>query len=181
MSALVDTRRPHKPIPIVEREPPASELDTAWRAIDGFPDYLVSDGGKVWSKPRFNAPRGRILMAHRVSKDDPHLRVALYAERSRTYRFVHVLVAAAFIGPCPCGEETRHWNGISSDNRLANLLYGTRSDNMRDRVRHGRDPQASRTHCPSGHPYDEANTLLTQNGRSRRCRACGALRVRARK
>ena len=34
-----------------------------------------------------------------------------------------------------------------------------------------------RTHCPSGHPYDEANTYLTSAGR-KLCRACRAIRAR---
>lgn len=35
--------------------------------------------------------------------------------------------------------------------------------------------QRSRTHCPSGHPYDEANTYLHRGKRS--CKACALLRV----
>lgn len=30
---------------------------------------------------------------------------------------------------------------------------------------------AAKTHCPKGHPYDNANTCRSANGR-RRCRAC---------
>jgi WhiB family transcriptional regulator, redox-sensing transcriptional regulator len=32
-------------------------------------------------------------------------------------------------------------------------------------------PQASKTHCKHGHPYDAANTYYTPDGR-RRCRTC---------
>jgi hypothetical protein len=32
------------------------------------------------------------------------------------------------------------------------------------------------THCPLGHPYDEANTHINKKGK-RICRACNALRV----
>jgi len=32
-------------------------------------------------------------------------------------------------------------------------------------------PPGKRTHCPQGHPYDEANTIFHRDG-SRRCRAC---------
>jgi hypothetical protein len=35
------------------------------------------------------------------------------------------------------------------------------------------------THCPQGHPYDEANTRRRPRG-SRECRACGRARDRAR-
>ena len=45
----------------------------------------------------------------------------------------------------------------------------------------GASHHMSKTHCPHGHPYDEANTyrLKRRNGRS--CRACGAARSRSRK
>lgn len=47
-------------------------------------------------------------------------------------------------------------------------------------VRRGRsaDPQHSITHCPSGHPYDEANTYRTPSG-TRGCLACRRDRSRA--
>ncbi len=45
---------------------------------------------------------------------------------------VHALVAQAFLGPCPEGQEVRH----KDDNRLnpcaCNLEYGTRQDNVND-------------------------------------------------
>ena len=36
--------------------------------------------------------------------------------------------------------------------------------------------QASKTHCPQGHEYNQVNTKV--NGRSRQCRKCGRDRVR---
>lgn len=36
----------------------------------------------------------------------------------------------------------------------------------------------SKTHCPSGHPYDEANTKIDKRGR-RNCRACHRASTRA--
>lgn len=38
-----------------------------------------------------------------------------------------------------------------------------------------------RTHCPAGHPYDEANTYITPGLGYRRCRACHAVRSQARR
>lgn len=39
---------------------------------------------------------------------------------------------------------------------------------------------AERTHCPEGHPYDEANTIVNADGK-RRCRTCINARSRARR
>jgi hypothetical protein len=39
---------------------------------------------------------------------------------------------------------------------------------------------AAKTHCPHGHPYDEANTYRPKNGQ-RACRACSRERQRRRR
>jgi hypothetical protein len=53
------------------------------------------------------------------------------------------------------------------------LFWGTRKENMEDAVAkkrvHNRF-QASKTHCRSGHAYDEANTIVTKRGRA--CKTC---------
>jgi hypothetical protein len=38
--------------------------------------------------------------------------------------------------------------------------------------------RGERTHCPHGHPFDEANTRWTKDGHGRRCRACGVIYTR---
>lgn len=52
-------------------------------------------------------------------------------------RNVHRLVLETFVGPCPKGCETRHLNGNRTDNRLTNLRWGTRKENVADAIRHG--------------------------------------------
>lgn len=54
------------------------------------------------------------------------------------------------------------------------LFLGTHADNMADMAAKGRHPGngfQARTHCPAGHPYDEANTYVDPTLR-RNCRAC---------
>lgn len=46
-------------------------------------------------------------------------------------RYVHQLVAAAFIGPCPDGFEINHKDGNRQNNAPSNLEYVTHSENMR--------------------------------------------------
>jgi hypothetical protein len=48
---------------------------------------------------------------------------------------------------------------------------------MADCAAKGRNAFAQRTHCPQGHPYDEANTRRDKRG-SRQCRACERNRMR---
>jgi hypothetical protein len=89
-----------------------------------------------------------------------------------------------FIGPRPDGLDVCHNNGDRLDNQVGNLRYGTRSENMLDTVPHGRS-RASRTHCPSGHEFNEENTrhdvVKGRNGGTvnrRSCRECDRARHR---
>lgn len=137
-----------------------------WRPIVGAP-YMVSSEGRVVSRVRPESPR--LLRPHRrrVSGYE-HVNICSGGETRTT--LVHRLVAEAFLGPCPVGLEVRHRNGIAWDNRVANLTYGTHAENMQDRLRHGRNPNSNKTHCPRRHPYDESNTLVS--GSKRICRTC---------
>ena len=114
-----------------------------WKAVVGFEGYYeVSDLGRVRSVGRrvhnamgwYSYP-GKMLKASPIHS---YPRVTLTKGSSRRhYRFVHVLVLEAFVGPCPPGRETRHLNGRSCDNSLTNLKWGTSVQNSKDQVRHG--------------------------------------------
>lgn len=145
---------------------------TEWRPVPGKEGrYEVSQDGAVRSLPRrVEHPlgpkffRGKILSPRRGRRG--RLRVLIEG----VDRYVHHLVLEAFVGPRPAGQEGRHLNDNPIDNRLENLAWGTRSQNLHDRVRNGIHHQANKTHCPQGHEYNEANT--ERGVRGRRCRAC---------
>jgi hypothetical protein len=95
---------------------------------------------------------------------------------------VHVLVAAAFLGPCPDGQEVRHLDGDKLNNCLDNLIYGTRSENNLDTVRHGHHKKGlPKTHCSHGHEYTPENIYMHKKGDSffRECLTCRSQRNRA--
>ena len=148
-----------------------------WRPILGAESYLVSSLGRVWSLPR----KGRtgLLRALTVNRHGYYV-VSIsqgFRHTSHTAK-VHVLVATAFLGPRPEGAHIRHLNGARIDNRIINLEYGTPSENAGDTLRHGRHANARKTHCPHGHPYDEANTVYSPSRPTgRRCRACARERA----
>lgn len=96
------------------------------RQVEGT-DYEVDSNGRVYSpvtkrpmKPVLNGPTGYLRLNLTVNRD-PQIR--------RT-RYVHHLVAAAFIGPRPEGLFINHKNGNKLDNRASNLEYCTRKENV---------------------------------------------------
>lgn len=100
-----------------------------WAAIPGYAGYEASTHGAIRSS---SGP-----LATGINPLHEREQVTLWnGGASRTW-FVHALVLMAHRGLPPEGHEARHRNGDRNDNRLANLLWGTRSENQADKVRHG--------------------------------------------
>lgn len=100
--------------------------------------YEVSNLGRVRSYRAMghieNTPikNPRILKAT-VSRNFRYPSVCFQNKR----RFVHELVATAFIGPRPVGMEIDHKNGDRFDARVENLEYVTHSTNQKRAVIRG--------------------------------------------
>jgi hypothetical protein len=111
----------------------------------------------------------------RIMKGSPqgggYLNVRLSKDGRGLSRMIHLVVAEAFLGPRPPNRETRHLDGNGENNALSNLVYGTRSENMLDKVRHGTHHEANKTHCPRNHEYTVENTYVSPRG-YRVCRRC---------
>lgn len=131
-----------------------------WRPVVGYEGlYEVSDLGRVRNSS------GREISQWYTAK---YLTVSL----GRKSALVHRIVLSSFSLGQPDGKPlVLHINGNAEDNRLSNLKWGNQSENMRDRVRHGTDPNLRKTHCPQGHPYNIENTHVNVNG-GRVCREC---------
>jgi hypothetical protein len=120
---------------------------TIWKPVPGSEgQYEVSDDGQVRSLdhvvPRVASAQrsaGTKAVKGRVLRPGPsnygHLSVVL--GRSGGTRMVHALVLEAFVGPRPPGMECRHLDGDPKNNRLENLCWGTRTENIEDALRHG--------------------------------------------
>lgn len=77
----------------------------------------------------------RILSPGRFVKSG-HLSVVL--RKGTMGKPVHQLIMQTFVGEAPHGKEVRHLNGNPTDNRLCNLAYGTRTENIIDVMLLGR-------------------------------------------
>ncbi len=101
--------------------------DEQWRDIPGYEGlYQVSDLGHIWS-----IRAKHILKPYTKTgkSGNEYLKVTLWKGRQH-YHYVHALVALVFIGSCPIGYEVDHINMQRGDNRLANLRYLSRADNV---------------------------------------------------
>lgn len=152
-----------------------------WKPVVGYEgSYSVSNKGGVRSLERVvkrsngtPMPLPEItLRQHKNWKGYPT--VSLWGNGKKVSRTVHQLVAEAFV-PNPRGNPwVLHRNDDKDDNSSGNLYWGTPSENNRDRVLNGKDPNKIKTHCLRGHTYDDKNTYLEAKG-SRRCRKCQTL------
>lgn len=114
-----------------------------WADIPEYIGYQVSDQGRVRTVDRAilgrdgreGLHRGRVLKPQRLKNG--YLEVYLCDGKSRKHRTVHSLVAQMFLGSRPERMDVMHINGDRSDNRVENLAYGTRSENLRGTYAYG--------------------------------------------
>lgn len=123
-------------------------MQERWQTIPGYEGfYEVSDQGRVKSLKRTVAvrrhPGGQTtkLIGERILKlafSDGRPAVNLRSSDGKNrFALVHHLVLEAFVGPRPVGQECRHLDDNRQNNRLSNLEWGTRRENMADRRRNG--------------------------------------------
>ena len=94
-----------------------------WRTITDFPDYEVSNQGRVrriWKS-------GKKL--RKFSKSAGYNRVDLWKNAECNIKLVHRLVAEAFIPNPENKPEVDHINRKRSDNRIENLRWNTSFEN----------------------------------------------------
>ena len=97
-------------------------------SIDFLPNTFISSDGRLWrngKEKKFTvSPVGYEVVSFSTNN------------KTKTY-YKHRLMLHAFSGPCPDNCEALHINGNRLDNRLENLRWGTRKENVADAIRHG--------------------------------------------
>lgn len=113
-----------------------------WAAIQGFPNYLVSNLGRI-KNVKFN----RVLNPS-LSKKNGYLRVNLCSDNKCVTKLVHKLVVDGFIGEIPNGLEINHIDGIKTNCKIENLELVTPSENVRHAFKIGlRRPTYKKVMC----------------------------------
>ena len=111
-----------------------------WKPI--YPNrYEASSLGRIRSVDRVGADgrrwRGKIL---KQSWWERYFHVCLAFDGKKSFGKVHVLVARAFLGKCPRGQEVNHIDGNKRNTKSKNLEYTTRGGNQRHASKHGLMP-----------------------------------------
>ena len=140
-----------------------------WKAVKGFPDYAVSDKGRVKRvTDTTRCPAGTILKPCRHPAG--YLAIGLGGPRkSPNVRLIHRLVAEAFLGPCLKGYEVNHKDGNKQNNAVGNLEYCTGSENKRHAVAMGLYHSGSKNHSAKlTDEQVEEIRLLADSGKSQK-------------
>lgn len=102
-----------------------SSVHEQWRPVPGYEGlYEVSDLGRVRSRRKTLKP---------TRQPHGYYTVSLHLRGEQRKAYVHRLVAVAFLGETE--GDVRHHNHNRADNRLANLSWGSRRENITDSVR----------------------------------------------
>lgn len=113
-----------------------------YRHVPGFYGYCAGSDGTIWSALIPNK-KGRRYADHWSLKkswksQDGYYICSLRGDDGKEYRKLsHTITLLAFVGERPKGYDALHGNGVPNDNRIENLRWGTRKENMEDARRHG--------------------------------------------
>ena len=101
-----------------------------WKIIEGFPKYLISNKGRI--KILSTLEDKKVFV-----KDDGYVSCPLTSNGKNYYKYVHRLVAEAFV-PNPNNKgQVNHKNGIKNDNSVENLEWVTPAENIRHAIETG--------------------------------------------
>jgi hypothetical protein len=126
----------------VDEERVSDPAGEEWRPfLDGA--YEVSNLGNVRrAKPGRKTYPGKPLRL--IKMKIGYMSVHPVVDGKNVTTYVHRLVAAAFIGPCPPGASVNHIDGVKTNNVVSNLEYVTHAENMAHAARTGLSAQGER-------------------------------------
>lgn len=101
-------------------------------AINGFPGYFITPSGDVYSSKTKNLKRLKNFK-HRQGYENVHLTV----DGVEKIRYIHRLMAEAFLDSWDPLLQVNHINGIKDDNRLDNFEMVSNSGNQKHAFRIG--------------------------------------------
>lgn len=130
--------------------------DIPIRPIPGFPGYGASEDGRIWSYRRcgITGPvENAVELVGSINRWG-YRTVVLIRDGRKFPKRVNRLILETFVGPCPEGMESAHWDSDRLNNKLSNLRWATHKDNAADKIRNGTHAIGSRHNHAKLHEDD---------------------------
>lgn len=113
-----------------------------WKDIKKYPNYQISNFGRVKSKERYTRQRNGInlrkeKLLKQLTDSKGYLYVRLYNDNGFKNIKVHRLVAISFLENFNKLPQVNHKNGIKTDNKVENLEWCTNLENQRHAIKNG--------------------------------------------
>lgn len=102
--------------------------DEIWKEVVNYPQYLISNKGRVYSK------RSKKILKEGYGD---YLSFVVSVDNKQKTMNIHREVAKAFLGPYPDGMQVAHLDGNRYNNNVENLQYVTPKINQSHRIIHG--------------------------------------------
>ena len=100
-------------------------MKEVWKGVEGYNDYQISNFGRVKS---FKRNKERMLKPRQSGNG--YMAVELFISGKGNNKYIHRLVAIAFLPNMENKPEVNHLNGQKDNNTLNNLEWSTGSENM---------------------------------------------------
>lgn len=102
--------------------------------IPNFKDYFIDREGNIYSlRAGANQKKPEVPRKIKTYNSNGYRGIRLSKDGKLYKLFIHRILLEVFVSPCPPGYECRHINSIRDDNRLENLAWGSRVENMADK------------------------------------------------
>ena len=95
--------------------------------IVGYENYLIYPDGKVYNKER-----KRYLNPNTDIRGYKRVNLHIYKDKKICMKYIHRLVAEHYISNPENKREVDHINRITTDNRIENLRWATRTENTQN-------------------------------------------------
>jgi hypothetical protein len=113
----------------------AAPITEEWRTIKSFPNYAVSDLGRIKRLTARTCAKAGTILKTPLSNGYPI--VDLCKDGNKKTFLVHRLVAETFLVAIERKPFVNHLNGIRTDIKAINLEYATQSENVLHAYRTG--------------------------------------------